>query len=285
MARLEGKVAVITGSTSGMGEDTARLFVREGARVVVTGRNEERGEAIAQSLGDGNAVFVRADVTSESDIIKLIETTVERYGKIDCLFNNAAGPTQEVPITEVDAERLPGDMMNVFGSVVLMTKHVVPVMKANGGGSIINNGSTAAHRANSSPAVYSGLKAGVCHLSRCYAMELSEFAIRVNTISPGAIITPIFAKQLGVPADKVSQVTEILEKVMGNALPVGRSGRGEDIAYAAVYLASDESAYVTAQDFVVDGGLTGGLSPNQKSGQWQQIQQAIEPILSNSPSA
>ena len=143
MGRLEGKVAVITGSTSGMGEDTARLFVREGARVVVTGRNEERGAAIAQSLGEDSALFVRADVTCESDIIKLIETTVQHYGQIDCLFNNAAGPTQDAPVAEIEAELLAGDMMNVFGSVVLMTKHVVPIMRAKGGGSIINNGSTA----------------------------------------------------------------------------------------------------------------------------------------------
>ena len=281
MGRLQGKVAVITGSTSGMGEDTARLFVREGARVVVTGRNEERGAAIAQSLGEDRALFVRADVTSESDIIKLVETTVAHYGQIDCLFNNAAGPTQDAPVAEIEAELLAGDMMNVFGSVVLMTKHVVPIMRAKGGGSIINNGSTAAHRANSSPSVYSGLKAGVCHLSRCYAMELSAYGIRVNTISPGAIVTPIFAKQLGVPANKESQVTEVLASVLGKALPVGRAGRGEDIAYAAIYLASDESAYVTAQDFVIDGGLTGGLPPYQKRDQWQQIQQAIEPVLNS----
>jgi NAD(P)-dependent dehydrogenase (short-subunit alcohol dehydrogenase family) len=279
MARLAGKVAIITGSTSGMGEDTARLFVKEGARVVVTGRNEERGKTIAQSLGEDNAMFVCADVTNEADVVRLVATTVEHYGRIDCLFNNAAGPTQDAPVTEIDSGLLAGDMMNVFGSVVLMTKHVVPTMRASGGGSIINNGSTAAHRANSSPSVYSGLKAGVCHLSRCYAMELCEDGIRVNTISPGAIVTPIFAKHLGVPSGKEQEATEILSQVMGKALPVGRSGRGEDIAYAAIYLASDESAYVTAQDFVVDGGLTGGLSPSQGRGQWQQIQKALEPIM------
>ena len=118
-------------------------------------------------------------------------------------------------------------MMNVFGSVLLVTKHVLPVMKAAGGGSIINNGSTAAHCANSSPIVYSGLKAGVCHLSRCFAMEFSEFGIRVNTISPGAIVTPIFSKGLGVPVEKQALATELLEKVLGKALPVGRSGKGK----------------------------------------------------------
>jgi NAD(P)-dependent dehydrogenase (short-subunit alcohol dehydrogenase family) len=278
MGRLKGKVALITGSSSGMGATTAKIFVEEGAQVVVTGRNEERGQAVAAELG-AQAVFVSADVTNEDEVIALIEQTVERFGKIDCLFNNAAAPTQEVPVTEVDASQLANDMMNVFGSVVLMSKHVVPIMKANGGGSIINNGSTAAHRANSSPSVYSGLKAGVCHLSRCQAMELSEFGIRVNTISPGVIVTPIFAKQLGVPAEKIEPVTEVLKQVLGKFLPLGRSGMGEDIAHAAVYFASDESFYITGQDLVVDGGLTGGLSPAQKNSQWQLLQQAIEPIL------
>ncbi|MEH6568887.1 MAG: glucose 1-dehydrogenase [Halioglobus sp.] len=279
MGRLDGKIVIITGSTSGMGEDTARLFVREGAKVVVTGRNEERGTAIVQSLGEDSALFVRGDVTCENDIIHLIETTVDRFGRINCLFNNAAGPTQEAPVSEIETELLASEMMSVFGSVVLMTKHAVPIMKANGGGSIINNGSTAAHRANSSPSVYSGLKAGVCHLSRCYAMELSEFGIRVNTISPGAILTPIFARQFGAPPDKEKAVTEVLSEVLGSAVPVGRPGKGEDIGYAAVYLASDESAFVTGQDIVVDGGLTGGLTPSQRRGQWQQIQQVVEPVL------
>ena len=279
MGRLTGKIALITGSTSGMGEDTARIFVSEGAQVVITGRSKERGQAIVHSLGDENALFVRADVTDESDIIELVARTVERYGRIDCLFNNAAGPTQEVAITDVSAEKIPSDMMNVFGSVVLMTKHVVPVLKANGGGSIINNGSTAAHRANSSPSIYSGLKAGVCHLSRCFAMELSEFGIRVNTISPGAIMTPIFAKQFGVPPEKEPQVTEALSQVLGQAIPAGRPGHVRDIAFAAVYLASDESTFVTGQDLVVDGGLTGGLSPNQKAAQMQLLQKTITPLI------
>ncbi|MEH6584728.1 MAG: glucose 1-dehydrogenase [Halioglobus sp.] len=279
MKRLQNKVAIITGSTSGMGEITAETFVREGARVVVSGRNESRGQAIAEALGEDNALFVRADVTNEMDIANLVEVTLQRFGKIDCLFNNAAGPTQEVPISEIDAEQLPGDMMNVFGSVLLVTKHVAPHMKAAGCGSIINNGSSAAHRANSSPLIYSGLKAGVCHLSRCLAMEFSEFGIRVNTISPGAIVTPIFAKALGVPEGKQAQATELLMQVLGQAVPVGRSGTGQDIANAAVYLASDESGYVTGQDLVIDGGLTGGLSPPQKRAQWQKLQEVLAPLI------
>ncbi|MEH6570696.1 MAG: SDR family oxidoreductase [Halioglobus sp.] len=280
MTRLREKVAIITGSTSGMGETTAEIFVREGARVVISGRNEIRGKEIAAALGEDNALFVRADVTNEKEIANLVDVTMQRFGKIDCLFNNAAGPTQEVPITELDAEQLPADMMNVFGSVLLVTKQVVPHMKTAGRGSIINNGSSAAHRANSSPLIYSGLKAGVCHLSRCMAMEFSEFGIRVNTISPGAIVTPIFAKGLGVPAEMQAQATELLSQALGQAVPVGRSGKGEDIANAAVYLASDDSGYVTGQDFVIDGGLTSGLSPLQKRAQWQKLQEALAPLSS-----
>lgn len=279
MGRLQDKVAIITGSTSGMGATTAEVFVREGARVVVTGRNQVRGDAIAEKLGQENAIFIRADITSESDIVNLVESSVARFGRIDCLFNNAAEATPDIPVTAVDANALAGEMMSIFGSVVIMTKHVAQQMKATGGGSIINNGSTAAHRANSSPAVYSGLKAGVCQLTRCYAMELSEFGIRVNTVSPGAIVTPIFAKQFGVPPEKEAEVTRVLAQVMGSFLPAGRSGNGEDVANAVVYLASDESSFVTGQDLVVDGGLTGGLYPAQKKAQWLQIKTVLEPIL------
>ncbi len=281
MKRLQDKVAIITGSTSGMGETTAAVFVREGARVIVSGRNEVRGKDIVTMLGEDNALFVRADVTCEEDVAGLVETTVQRFGKIDCLFNNAAGPTQEVPITDLDMNQLGDDMMNVFGSVLLVTKHVARVMKSAGRGSIINNGSTAAHRANSSPIVYSGLKAGVCHLSRCLAMEFSEFGMRVNTISPGAIVTPIFAKGLGVPEEKQEQATEAIAHILAQKLPVGRAGRREDIANTAVYLASDESSFVTGQDIIVDGGLTGGLSPSQKSAQWQLMQQTLTPLLTD----
>jgi NAD(P)-dependent dehydrogenase (short-subunit alcohol dehydrogenase family) len=243
--RLAGKTALVTGATSGMGVDVVERFVAEGARVVFCGRTETAGLALASRLGTA-ARFVRADVTREPEISALVaEASRWLGGRIDCLFNNAAPSTREAPVTEVGGEELAADTMAIFGSVVLVTKHVVPVMCEQGGGSIVNNGSTAAHRANSSPAVYSALKAAVCHFTRCMAMELAEHRIRVNTISPGAIPTPIFLKTLGVPAEKHAAGLEALERAFAGAIPIGRAGRGADIAAAAVFFASDEASYVT----------------------------------------
>ena len=278
-ARLVGKTALITGATSGMGVDVARRFIAEGARIVFCGRSIAPGEDLERSLGE-NARFVRADVTSEADIIVLVEKAREHLGgRIDFLFNNAAPPTRDVPVTDLNAADMDLAFAAIFRSVVLMTKHVVPAMKENGGGSILNNGSTAAHRANSSPSIYSALKAAVCHFTRCMALELGEHSIRVNTISPGAIPTPIFLDALGIPTDRREAAFAALKAVFAKASPIGRVGSGEDIAAAVVFFASDESRYVTGQDLVIDGGLTAGLSSAGKRMQWDMLRNALASAL------
>ena len=254
--RLSGKVAVITGATSGIGLETARLFAREGARVVVSGRSADKGAALAAELGRP-AFFQRADVTSEADIAALIDAAADRFGRVDCLFNNAGGPTPG-GIETITPDELDYGMRLLVGSVLFGIKHAARVMKPAGGGSIINNSSIAAHRRAQGNLVYSAAKAAVSHITRLAGAELGPAGIRVNAISPGAIATPIFwggsaaARQLD-EEDNARKLAK-LERNLAQATPIRRSGLSEDIAYAALFLASDESSFINAHDLVVDGG-------------------------------
>jgi NAD(P)-dependent dehydrogenase (short-subunit alcohol dehydrogenase family) len=174
-------------------------------------------------------------------------------------------------------------MASVFGSTVLMTAAVVPAMKRQHSGAIVHIGSTAAHRANSSSSVYSALKAAVCHFSRCTALELAEHGIRVNTVSPGAIPTAIFAKKLGIATQHHAAAVERLESVFGAHIPIGRAGRADDVAEAVLMLAADAAGFITGQDLVVDGGLTAGLSASGKRAQSAAVRAALASFLEPSP--
>jgi NAD(P)-dependent dehydrogenase (short-subunit alcohol dehydrogenase family) len=254
--RLAGKVAVITGATSGIGEATARRFAEEGASVVVAGRNATKGEAVAAALG-GNAVFHRADVVHEAEVESLVDATVERFGRLDCLFNNAGAP---VPgdLASITEQQLDDGMRLLVGSVVFGMKHAARVMRDAGGGSILNNSSIAAHRAGQGGLLYSAAKAAVTHITRLAAADLGRHGIRVNAISPGAIATPIFwggsSVAAGLDDEANARKQEKLERNLAAATPLSRSGRSEDIAAAALFLASDEGGFVNGHDLVVDGG-------------------------------
>ncbi len=201
MGRLEGKVAVITGATSGIGLRTAEIFVAEGAKVVVAGRRSAEGEALASRLG-ASCVFRQTDVTVDGQMRALIDGAVERFGRLDCVFNNAGGPAQTGGIEGLDADRFDQAMAVLVRSVMLGMKYAAPHMKRQGSGSIINNGSIAGRLAGfSTSVVYSTAKAAVIHLTKCVAMELGESGVRVNSISPGLIATGIFGKALG-PVDR-----------------------------------------------------------------------------------
>jgi NAD(P)-dependent dehydrogenase (short-subunit alcohol dehydrogenase family) len=266
MGRLSGKVAVITGATSGIGLRTAEIFVAEGAKIVIAGRRAAEGEALAKQLG-ANCVFRQTDVTVEEQVRALIALAVEKFGKIDCLFNNAGGPAQTGGIEGLDADRFDAAMATLVRSVMLGMKHAAPHMKKQGSGSIINNGSIAGRLAGfSSSIVYSAAKAAVNQLTKCVAMELGESGIRVNSISPGAIATGIFGKALGLSTQAADNTSSMMREIFRTIQPIPRAGLPDDIAHAAVFLASDESTFVNGHDLVVDGAITGGRN-------WTQAQQ------------
>lgn len=266
MGRLDNKVAVITGATSGIGFRTAEIFVEQGAKVVIAGRRAAEGEALAAKLGAACS-FRQTDVTDEAQMQALIGHAVEKFGRIDCLFNNAGGPAQTGGIEGLDAARFDAAMATLVRSVMLGMKHAAPHMKKQGSGSIINNGSIAGHLAGySSSVVYGAAKAAVIHLTKCVAMELGESGVRVNSISPGAIATGIFGKALGLSVEAAEQTPVLMREAFKAAQPIPRAGLPDDIALAAVFLASDESSFVNGNDLVVDGGVTGGRN-------WSQQQQ------------
>lgn len=257
MAKLDGKVAVITGGASGIGEATVRLFVEEGARVVIADIQDSKGNTLADGVGSG-AVYQHTDVSQEGEVQRAVDRAVDEYGRLDCMFNNAGfggtvGPIEDTPIDEYDAT-----MDVLLRGVFLGIKYAAPIMKKQGSGSIISTASVAGLLAGYGPHTYSAAKAAVIHLTRSVSMELGESGVRVNCICPGAIATPIFKGLLGgVDVDEV-QVVEAVKPMLAQLVPLKRSGLPVDIAKAALWLASDDSSFVNGQALVVDGGLVGG---------------------------
>ena len=256
--RLDNRVALITGGTSGIGAETARLFIQEGAKVVISGRSEEKGQMLSEELGE-NSQYLLSDVTKEEDIENSIKETVNQFGKLDILFNNAGGPVG-AGIEKVTQKDIDYGVHLLLASVILGTKFAIEPMRKNGGGCIINNSSIAGIRYRQGDPLYAALKAGVTHYTRMSGVELGPDNIRVNSISPGAIATPIFwggSQRANTLSSEEND--KKLEKLKGNlakAVPLNRSGLALDIAEAALYLASDAGSFVSCQDIVVDGGRT-----------------------------
>ena len=275
MGRLDNKVAVITGATSGIGYRTAEIFIAQGAKVVIAGRRASEGNALALRLG-ANCSFRQTDVTDEAQMSALIGHTVEKFGRIDCLFNNAGGPAQTGGIEGLDVDRFDTAMATLVRSVMLGMKHAAPHMKKQGSGSIINNGSIAGRLAGySSSVVYGAAKAAVIHLTKCVAMELGESGVRVNSISPGAIATGIFGKALGLSVEAAEQTPALMREAFKAAQPIPRAGLPDDIAHAAVFLASDESSFVNGTDIVIDGGVIGGRNWSQQQAGYVAMRKAF----------
>jgi NAD(P)-dependent dehydrogenase (short-subunit alcohol dehydrogenase family) len=257
MGRLDGKVAVITGGASGIGEAGARLFLEEGARVLIADVQDEKGLRLAEELG-ASAVYHHADVSREADVSSAIETAVARFDRLDCIFNNAGIPGFSGPIEETPLEEFEHTLAVHLGGVFLGIKHAAPIMKQQGSGSIINTGSVAGLQTGYGPQAYSAAKAAIIHLTRLAAVELGESGVRVNCICPGGITTPIFGVAFGLSPEEADKTVPLLKEPFSQMQPLRRPGHPIDIARAALWLASDDSSFVNGHALVVDGGLTCG---------------------------
>lgn len=264
--KLEGKVAVITGAASGIGAATAKLFVEEGAKVVVGDIQDEVGERFAASLGD-NAIYRHCNVAREDQVAALIQAAVDTWGRLDVLYNNAGFVGAQGPFetTSVDEYDLTMDVL--LKSVFLGIKHASPIMKAQGSGSIISTASICGLVPDVGTHLYNVAKAGVIMMTKSAALELAEQNIRVNAICPGFIATQLAAGRALSDIDD-EENNQRLEKVrdrMADSQPLRRMGDPLDIARMALFLASDDSAWMTGTAQVVDGGLTLG-KPWRKQG-------------------
>ena len=256
--RLEGKVAVITGAASGIGECTARHFVKEGASVVIGDILEEAGQALTEELGD-IALFRRCDVTVEDDVAALVDTAVETFGRLDIMINNAGIVGARGPIAQITAEEYQATMDVLLSGTFYGMKHAARVMQPHGSGAIINMASTAGVQGGQGPHVYTAAKHGVVGLTKNVAAELCRFGIRVNCIAPGSTVTPLVAM---AHLDDHEAIDAVRAELADNSPIRGRPGLPIDVANAALYLASDESANTNGHCLVVDGGITTGSSAN-----------------------
>lgn len=248
MNRLKDKVAIVTGSTSGIGIGIARLYAAEGAQVIVCGRRVEKGQAVVESIAKegGKASFHTMDITDPASIEKLVEDTAETYGRIDILVNNAANVAlKDGRVDELTLEMWDAIFQSDLRGTFYVTKCVLPHMRKAGGGSIVNIGSMASCGGDLGSTAYASAKAGVDLLTQSVALQYGKENIRCNCVRPGLIVTP----------ENEAHVPQALKDIFLSNIMVTRYGCPEDIGHACVYFGSDESAYVSGQIITVDGGM------------------------------
>ena len=255
MGRVEGKVAVITGGASGLGEATVRRFCEEGARVVIADIQEDRGKALAEELG-AVVRFARVDVTQEDDVEAAVALAVQDFGRLDVMFNNAGIVGTVGSILETPAEQWRKTIDILLNGVFLGIKQAARVMVPQGSGAILSTASTAGVMGGLGPHAYTAAKHGVVGLTKSAASELSAQRIRVNAIAPGPMATPMIASVVHQDPSKVAEAHQALAATS----PLGVGGEARDIANAALFLASDEASQITGHTLVVDAGVTTGGS-------------------------
>jgi len=242
-------VVLITGGLTGIGRASAIAFAKKGANVVVGGRHDEAGKALAEELRSfgTEAEFINADVRREDDVRALVDQTVERFGRLDVAVNNAGTEGQVGPILDQTAETYAATFdTNVLG-VILSMKHEVRVMQRQGSGSIINISSTYGHHGGAGASVYVGSKHAVEGITKSVALEVATSGIRVNAVAPGPTDTGMLTRFIGASENKAALVSQ---------LPLARLGLSEELANAIVFIGSDEASYITGHVLNVDGGLT-----------------------------
>jgi 3-oxoacyl-[acyl-carrier protein] reductase len=253
--KLFQRVALITGAASGFGRASARLFAKEGARVAVVDLDKKGGEETAQMIRQegGQAVFIKADVVLDRDVERMIQTTLGTYGQLNILFNNAGVPMSFTPVDQVSEELWDLIMdVNVKG-IFLGCKYAVGAMKKQGGGVIINTASISGVRPRPGLSVYSTSKAAAIMLTKALAIELASHKIRVNCINPVAADTPMLAQFMSAQTLTTGQYEQGRKRFI-DTVPLGRLAQPEDVAYTALFLASDEASLITGASFDVDGG-------------------------------
>ncbi|MDH3491064.1 MAG: SDR family oxidoreductase [Gammaproteobacteria bacterium] len=252
--RLRGKVALITGGTSGIGSATAIRFAEEGAAVALTGRNVERGEQVLKEIvaNGGEALFIRSDVRRSDDCRRAVDETLQRFGKIDVLFNNA-GVFHPKSVPDCTEEEWDETIDSSLKGAFLMSKYALPSMIRQGSGSIIHTSSGWGILGGDKAAAYCAAKGGLIVMAKAMAIDHGRDGIRVNCVCPGDVLTPM------LPDDAAKRGMAWEDYAAGAAdRPLGRIGTAEDIATAVLYLASDESSFVTGAALVVDGGGVAG---------------------------
>jgi NAD(P)-dependent dehydrogenase (short-subunit alcohol dehydrogenase family) len=270
--RLRDKVAVVTGGTSGIGRSIVERYVDEGARVIFSGRRAQLGAEVAKATG---AAFVEADAAREEDAARTIAAALQAHGRLDILVNNAGMGSPYARVEKLNLDEF--DRMiavHVRGALAHM-KYAAPAMRAQKSGSIINVASVGAHRAGFGSIFYGAAKAALLHLTTYAAVELGEDNVRANSISPGGIATGIFGKALGLESDAAEASAERVKTELTSFQPIPRAGLAEDVAAAAVFLASDESSFISGEDIVVDGGLIRGRRPAEVRAHGIGIKKAI----------
>ena len=244
---MSNTVVLITGGLTGIGRAAALAFAKNNANVVIAGRRDEAGKALAEELRSrgAQAEFINADVRDEGDVRAMVDETVARFGRLDVAVNNAGTEGRPSPITDQTAQSYADTFdTNVLG-VILSMKHEVRVMQQQGGGSIINISSTYGHEGAAGAAVYVGSKHAVEGITKSVALEVAKDGIRVNAVAPGPTDTGMLTRFTGTPENKAALVTEV---------PLGRLGLTEELADAIVFIGSDQASYITGHVLNVDGG-------------------------------
>ena len=251
---LEGKVGLVTGGTSGIGRETAVLFAKAGAKVVVAGRRERDGEETVEMVraAGGEGLFVKTDVSKASEVEALIQTTVERFGRLDVAFNNAGIEGVWVPITRQSEEDWDRTIeINLKGIWLCLKYEIRQMLKQGGGGAIVNMASIMGLIGSAGTGAYSASKHGVIGLTKTAALENARSGIRINAVCPGAVEAPMAERVFGAP--------KVHKYVLG-CHPIGRFGRPAEIAEAVVWMCSDRASFMTGQSLVLDGGFLAGPS-------------------------